>query len=135
MVAVLRNIDLTIKTFSERGEDFVLAPGETVETLDTGFAEYAGRLKISAGGRSGETLFLPAGSAEVEVLVDCPGKQSVTLEVNKDEVVIPLADWRGRFVLPLVDGTTYVIQPRYRKMYCAAGEALMAVVVGSRKPG
>jgi hypothetical protein len=129
MVSIIRNADNTIKTYSEKGEDFFLAPGETMEEVEGSFADYAGRLKISANGRSGETLFLPAGTLEVEVWVDCPGKNCIALEINNEEKSVMLADGRGSFSLPLVDGMSCIIRPRDCREYCPAGEAIMVVVV------
>jgi hypothetical protein len=129
MVTILRNPDHTIKTYSEKGADFMLAPGEYLEEVEGSFAAYAGRLKISAGGCSGETLVLPAGTSAVEVRVTCPGRGSVTLEINNEEKGVTLQDGAGSFQLPLEDGKSYLIQPHDRREFCAAGEALLAVVV------
>lgn len=129
MVAIIRNADNTIKTYSEKGEDFFLATGETMEEVEGNFADYAGRLKISAYGLSGETLFLPAGTPEVEVRVECPGKNCISLEINNEEKTVILAEGRGSFWLHLVDGMSCIIRPSDRMEYCPAGEAIMAVVV------
>jgi hypothetical protein len=129
MTMILRNADRTIKTFSERGEDFTPQPGETLEEVEMSFASYAARLRISAGQCRGETLRLPAGTGAVQVQVACPGEENVLLEVNNDVQTIPLRDGSGSFLLPVEDGCAYMIRPHDRVRYCAAGEALMVVMV------
>jgi xanthine/CO dehydrogenase XdhC/CoxF family maturation factor len=135
MVTILRNPDHTIKTYSEKGADFVLAPGEYLDEVEGDFAEYAGRLKISACGRSGESLVLPAGTPAVEVRVSCPGRTSVVLETNNEEKEITLENGAGSFTLALEDGKSYLIRPHDRREFCAAGEALLAVVVEKSTQG
>jgi hypothetical protein len=88
-------------------------------------------LKISAGGQSGETLFLPAGFPSIDVLVDCPGETSIILFINDEEKTVVLEDGKGGFLLPLADGTQTLIQPRDRNDYCPAGEAILAIVVAA----
>lgn len=129
MVTVLRNADHSIKSFSEQ-EDFILQPGETLETIPVSFTNFAGRLKISVEGRSGETLFLPAGTSSIEIQVRCPGEDSLILEINNEIRRVSLADGCGVFPLELSDGQTYVLRPQDRVRFCAAGEGLMIIGVG-----
>ncbi len=129
MVAILRNVDGTIKTFSERGEDFVLLPGESLEGMDLSFAAYAGRLRLSAGGRSGETLFVSEGMSSIDVQVDCPGQPAISLDINHEEREVALDAGRGSFSLALKSGATYIIRPHDCTQYCAAGEAVLVIVV------
>jgi hypothetical protein len=129
MVTVLRNPDQTIKTFSERGEDFNLLPGETIEENNLSFANYAGRLRISAGGLCGETLRVAAGSPDVMVSITCPGRENIPILVNDEVRDVALVDGQGSFILPVSVCTTYIIKPFEQTIYCPAGEALMVVVV------
>lgn len=129
MVAVLRNPDQTIKTFSERGEDFNLSPGETLEDVNMSFANYAARLRISAGGLSGETLRVAAGSPDVPVTITCPGRETIPILVNDEVRDITLVDGVGSFSLPVSQPAVYILKPYEQTLYCPAGEALMVVVV------
>jgi hypothetical protein len=129
MVTVLRNPDQTIKTFSERGEDFNLLPGETLEENSLSFANYAARLRISAGGLCGETLRVAAGSADVVVSISCPGRDNVPILVNDEVLEVSLVEGQGSFTLPVSVCAVYIIKPFEQTIYCPAGEALMVVVV------
>jgi len=134
MVAILRKADGSIKTYAEKGEDFILSPGETMNIIEESFAEYSNRLTISAGGRSGETVTLPSGTQAVQVQVSCPGEISVALNINNEETEVFMVNGWGNFQLPLEDGKTYLISPCDRLKYCAAGEAILAVIVAGSDP-
>jgi hypothetical protein len=131
MISVIRNADGTIKTYSERPEPFeVLAPCETLQQVNTTFAEYARRLVLSAAGRSGETVHVSQSSGDVTVEVSCPGEPSVALEINGTVETLPLIDGRAALLLGTEETGTFVLKPADASRYCPAGQSLLVVEVG-----
>ena len=128
MIYLIRNADGTLKTFMEQGSDCVLAPGETLELQPGNFADYAARLRLSVDGRSGETVTRPQGT-DVTVQVACPGQISVALEVNGSTQDVVLEGSLGQLVLSGNQTGTFELRPADRTLYCAAGEAVLTVVI------
>jgi hypothetical protein len=129
MVYIVRNADRSIKTFMEKGDDYILQPGETLEVLAGEFADYASKLRIAVDGESGETIQRYHGSDDVIVQVLCPGQPSVDLEVNGVGETLALTNGAGQFVLSDEVPGTFLIQPADRTQYCAAGESVLMVVI------
>jgi len=129
MIYLIRNADRTIKTFMEQGADCILQPGETLEIAAGSFADYAARLKLSVESRSGETVQCPVG-ADVSVQISCPGQATVALEVNGAAQEIVLENGLGQLVLNGEQPGIFEIRPADRTLFCAAGEAVLTVVVG-----
>lgn len=129
MTVVIRNAAGEIKTFMESASGFVPEPGETLEEVPLRFAEYARRLHLSVGGRSGETIRVPVGAGAVTVRVDCPGEAAVSLRVNGEVREVVLEDGAGRVELPCDVPGRFVITPADRVRFCAAGEAVSVVEV------
>ncbi len=129
MIYIIRNADRTIKTFLEKGADCVLQPGETLEIRPESFTEYAGRLRLSVDGRSGELIRVEKGSGMVEVLVEAAGAPEMALQVNNLVETVPLEGGRGRLLLGTEESGRFEISPADRTQYCAAGEAMLAVEV------
>jgi hypothetical protein len=129
MTTIIRNSDGSIKTFTERGDDVALAPGETMEESPLSFAEYASRLRISLSGRSGETITIPTGSPDQTISVSCPGESSVTLFVNGFSETVPLVNGAGTLTLSAEVPGRYIILPADSAKYCAAGESVLILEV------
>jgi hypothetical protein len=129
MVYIVRNADRSIKTFMEKGDDYILQPGETLEVLAGEFADYASKLRIAVDGVSGETIQRYHGCGDVIVQVFCLGQPSIELEVNGVVETLELAYGAGQLVLSADVPGTFFIQPADRKLYCAAGEAVLTVVI------
>lgn len=129
MIYIIRNADRTIKTFLEKGADCVLQQGETLEIRPESFTEYAGRLRLSANGHSGELVRVAQGSGMVEVLVEAPGAPEINLQVNNLVETVPLEGGRGRLLLGTGEPGRFEISPADRIQYCAAGEAVLVVEV------
>jgi hypothetical protein len=129
MIYLIRNSDRTIKTFMERGEDYMLQPGESMEVLAGEFADYAARLRIAFNGVSGETIKRYHGSGDVSVQVLCPGQSLVDIEVNGVVETLALINGAGQLVLSAEVPGTFFIQPTDRVNYCAAGEVVLTVVI------
>lgn len=129
MIYIVRNADRGIKTFMEKGDDYMPLPGETMEALPVSLAQYVGRFRLSAGGRAGELLRVGRGSPPLTVDVSVPLTQAVELMVNDVVALVELTDGAGTLVLGTDEPGLFLIQPRDRTTYCAAGEALLAVEV------
>ncbi|MBA4375278.1 MAG: hypothetical protein C0401_03780 [Anaerolinea sp.] len=129
MTHIIRNSDLTIKTFTERGDDIVLAAGETLEFSPLSFTDYANRLKFSLAGRSGETIYIPAGSPDLIVSVSCPGEASIALMVNGMPETVTLTNGIGSLTLSAEVPGLYIITPAYKTRYCPAGQATLFIEV------
>jgi hypothetical protein len=129
MTMVIRNSTGEIKTFMETASGYVPEPGETMEEVPAPFAEYARRLRLSVGGRSGETVRVPVGVGPVAVRVECPGEADVSLRVNGELRVVALEDGAGSVELPYDVLGRFVIAPADRVTFCAAGEAVSVVEV------
>lgn len=128
MIYIVRNADGTIKTFSESG-GWVLGEGETVEEVNTTFAEYASRLVLSVNGKTGQGVKVAKGSGDVTVNVSCPGKTSVALTVNGLSETVALTGGNGSLTLMTDVAGLFVIEPADKTQYCAAGEAIAVVEV------
>lgn len=129
MTMVIRNSAGEIKTFMESASGYVPEPGETLEEVPLPFAEYARRLRLSIGGRSGETIRVPVGEGPVNVRVECPGETAVSLLVNGEAREVALEDGAGAVELPCDVPGRLVIAPADRVKFCAAGEAVSVVEV------
>lgn len=133
MIYLIRKNDRTIKTYLERGDDCVLAEGETLEILPQSFCEYAARLRLSAGNRSGEVVRVMQGSGTLQVLVEAPEAARVALRINDCKETVPLKGGRGVYPLDTGKPGRFEISPADRTQYCAAGEALLVVEVAEVK--
>ncbi len=129
MTIVIRNAAGEIKTFMETAAGLVLEPGETMEENGLPFGTYARRLRLSALGRTGELVRVPAGDGTVPVAVECPDEVSVTLNINGLVEVVPLVDGTGALTLGCDTPGTYIILPADRVKYAAAGESVCVVEV------
>jgi hypothetical protein len=129
MVYIIRNSDRTIKTYLEKGDDCVLQPGETMEVQPVAFRQYAERLKLSVNGRGGELIRAQKGSGALEVRVEAPLTAEIELEINGTVETVSLTDGVGVLRLGTEEAGLFLVQPRDRTTYCAAGEALLAVEV------
>jgi hypothetical protein len=129
MIYVIRNSDRTIKTFSERGDDFVLQPGETIETLPYSFVEFASRLRLSVDGVSGQTIIIPAGSSDIVLDVSCPGQSEVQLYINELLDTVLLTAGQGQLLLSAELPGTYFITPADKINYFSGGESILTIEV------
>lgn len=129
MTFLIRNADQTLKTYTDRMDDLCLQPGEYLEISPLSFAAFAARLRLSVAGRSGERISIPAGSPEVVVEVECPNETTVTLAVNGTPLSLALTAGRGRVTLAAEEAGVYFIEPAEKRLYCAAGEAILCVEV------
>lgn len=129
MIYIVRNSDRTIKTYLEKGDDYVLQPGETMEGLSMSFQQYAQRLRLTAGGRGGELVRVPKAPGTVDVKVEAPLTAEITLLVNDLVETVALTGGVGTLKLGTAQAGLFVIQPFDRTTYCAAGGALLAVEV------
>lgn len=127
MINVVYKEDGTIKTFGAGdGADWVLEPGETLETYDMTPEEFAGRFyliadktQIAADGTDEAvvTLYSNAGAKSVDVLVD---ELLVTVNIVSGAGTLP----------PIVADTpgVIVIKPADETQFCAAGNGLLTIV-------
>jgi hypothetical protein len=129
MTFIIRKADNTIKTFTARGDDVSLGEGETFEESPLTFVEYAGRLRLSLGGSSGETLTVPFGAPDQVVTVTCPGEASVTLLVNGVSEAVPLINGTGTVTLSAEVAGRYLLTPADTTKYCPAGESVLIIEV------
>lgn len=129
MIYIVRNSDRTIKTYLEKGDDYVLLAGETMEASPASFRQYALRLRLTVDGRGGQLICAPQGTGTVEVKVEAPLTAEITLLVNDLIETVTLTDGAGTLKLGTGQPGLFVIQPYDRTTYCAAGEALLAVEV------
>lgn len=129
MIYLVRNSDRTIKTYLEKGDDYVLLPGETMEAREISFRQFAAKLRLTVDGRGGELVRVPKGAPPVQVRVEAPLTAEMPLLVNDTVEVVPLSDGAGTLRLGTEQAGLFIIQPFDRATYCAAGEALLAVEV------
>lgn len=129
MTYLIRNSDQTIKTFCERGDDILLGAGETLEFSPLSFTDYAKRLVLSLGGKSGEIISIPVGSVPQIVTIDCPDEKTVGLEVNGNLQTILLENGHGSLTLDTGQAGKFNIRPADRKKFCPAGESCLLIVV------
>ena len=133
MIYLVRRNDRTIKTYLERGDDCVLAEGETLEIQPQNFRDYAGRLRLSVNGCSGEEVRVMQASGSLQVLVEAPHAEQVALQINDRRETLPLKDGRGLYLLDTSKPGRFELSPADRTNYCAAGEALLVVQVAEMK--
>ncbi len=130
MITLIRAKDGTIKTFSEKPHsDYNLVLGETVEQLDLDFNTYAQRFRFSCGGRSGETLSVQQGSGDLLVDLDCPGVETVEVDINGLVDTLVVVNGKAQLTLSSDVPGVYLLQPADRRSYCAAGEAVLCIEV------
>ena len=125
MITLIRNTDGSIKTYSEIPEEFeALSRGESMETINSTFAEYSQRLTLSCGGRSGETLRVPRSSGDLTVEVRCPGETSVSLNINGTIETLPLIEGQAALLLGTGEAGVFLLQPVDTRRYCPAGQSV-----------
>jgi hypothetical protein len=129
MVYILRNPDRTIKTFSERGDDFVLQPGETMETLPCTFMEFASRLRLSVNGISGQTITFPAGSPDIVLDISCPGQTEVQLYINELLDTVPFINGHGQLTISADLAGIFFITPADKINYFSGAESILTIEV------
>ncbi len=129
MTFIIRNSDRTIKTFAERVDDFILAPGETIDSSPLSFAEYAARLSLSVNGRTGVIIRVASGAPAVVVDVSCPGESEVDLDVNGLPESLQLVDGKAQLILSTETPGVFIIQPADRTVYAPAGNSFLTVEV------
>jgi ssDNA-binding replication factor A large subunit len=129
MIYIVRNADRTIKTFLERGDDYILQAGESMEISPLSFQEFAGRLRLSVGGTAAQLIRVQKEAGPVEVQVEAPLAGEVALRINDTVEVVTLQGGRGSLWLGSGEAGTFLIEPADRTSYCAAGEAILTVEV------
>ena len=132
MTQILRNADGTINGFYERVDDLVLDDGQSLEEDERSFVEYAGRLVLSADGRSGETVVVEQDIGDLVLEIDCVerGGGSVEIAVNDlIEAVAIDADGCGSITLSTAVAGRFVLGPAERDVFCWGGEAVLVVEV------
>jgi hypothetical protein len=129
MIYIVRNADRTIKTFLERGDDYILQAGESMEISPLSFQEFAGQLRLSAGGVSGRLIQVKQGSEPLEVKVEVPLAGEIALRINDVVEAVALQGGQGCLRLGTEVAGTFLIEPADRTSYCAAGEAILTVEV------
>ena len=111
MITLIRNIDGSIKTYSEMPDKVeALSPGESVEIVNNTFTEYSQRLTLSCNGRSGETIRVPRASGDLTVEVRCPGETSVSLNINGTIETLPLIDGQAALLLDTGEAGVFLHQ-------------------------
>ncbi|MRR29453.1 hypothetical protein EG834_03765 [bacterium] len=129
MIYIIRNPDGNIKNFAERADDLRLNPGETLELSPLTFLQYAERFVLSVAGKCGETIKAHVGDPAVVVEVSCPEQLTVDLDINGTTETLQLTQGRATLQLSTAVPGVFIIQPADRKIYAAAGEGLLSVVV------
>ncbi len=129
MIYLLLNPDGSIKTVAQRGEDFVLQPGERIQPLDVRWEEYLARLVLSCNGVSGQTVFARAGEGELTVQVSCPGRAAVELRVNDLPVEVLLENGKGELALSTAQAGTFFLQPANPIEFAPCGNAILTIEV------
>jgi hypothetical protein len=118
MITLIRNSDGSIKTYSEIPDGFeALSPGESVETVNSTFAEYSRRLTLSCGGRSGETIRVPRSSGDLTVEVRCPGETAVSLNINGAVETFPLIQGQAALLLGTGEAGVFHVRPADTRRY------------------
>lgn len=129
MTFIIRNPDRTIKTFAQRADDFILAPGESIDTSPLSFSEYASRLSLSVSGSNGEIFRVAAGAPAVVVDVSCPGQSEVDLDINGLAESLQLVDGQAQLTLSTQTPGVFIIQPADRTLYAPAGNSFLTMEV------
>lgn len=129
MIYIIRNADGSIKTYAERGDDFIPQPGETMDLSPLSFAEYANRFVLSAQGFAGDLVRVRVGDPQVKILVSCPAQLTVDLSINGTTETVQLTQGIGEIDLSTAVPGLYVIQPADLKTYPAAGTGMLYVEV------
>ncbi len=129
MIYLIRNPDGTLKTFAGRGDDLILAPGETLELSPLTFEQFAARLCLRVDGRGGETIRVSAGSPDITVEVLCPAGASVAIDINDLPEDVAISGGRGEIRLSAETPGIFQLAPVDRAAYCAAGESILTVEV------
>ena len=130
MITLIRNADGSIKTYSEIPDSIeALSPGESVETINSTFAEYSRRLSLTCNGRSGETIRVPRSSGDLTVEVRCPGETSVSLNINGTIETLPLIEGQAALLLGTGEAGVFLLQPADTRRYCPAGQSVLTIEV------
>ncbi len=130
MITLIRNADGSIKTYSEVPDTMdALAPGESLETIQSSFVEYSQRLVLTCMGKTGETVFVPQSSGDVIVEVLCPGETSVSLDINGTIEPLPLVDGKAALFLGTSEPGIFIIRPADTRKYCPAGQSILVIQV------
>jgi len=130
MITLIRNTDGSIKTYSEIPDGFeALSLGESVETVNSTFAEYSRRLTLSCAGRSGETLRVPCSSGDLTVEVHCPGETTISLKINSTIETLPLIEGQAALLLGTGEAGVFHLQPADTRRYCPAGQSVLTIEV------
>lgn len=129
MIYILRNPDGSIKTYAERGDDFTLQPGETMDLSPLSFAEYAARFTLAAPAHPGDLVHVHVGDPQVQILVSCPGQLTVDLDLNGTIEKLQLTQGKAEINLSTAVPGLFIIQPADRRTYAAAGNGLIVVEV------
>ena len=129
MTFLIRNADQTLKTYTDRIDDLYLQPGEYLEISPLSFVGFSARLRLSVQGQSGERISVPAGSPQVLVEVACPAETSLTLSVNGTPLTLAVSAGHATLALAAQEPGIYFIEPADKRLFCAAGEAILCVEV------
>jgi hypothetical protein len=129
MIYILRNPDGTIKTYAERGDDFTLQPGETMDLFPQSFTEYADRFTLKAQNQPGDLVRVHVADPQVKILVSCPGQPSVDVDLNGTIETLQLTQGKAEINLSTAVPGLFIIQPADRRTYAAAGQGFITVEV------
>jgi len=130
MISLIRNSDGTIKTFSESLDSKeVLVPGESLEYVNTSFAEYASRLILSYAGKSGETIRVPQSSGNLTVEIHCPGESSLSIDINGSVEPLLLIEGQAALLLGTEEAETFILKPADTRKYSPAGQSILVIEV------
>ncbi len=125
MIHVIRSATGTIKLYGEGdGSDWVLEPGETLETLDITMDEYAARFRLSVD----KPTIVPDGldTATVTVSTSLPFS-SLAVLVNGTPGNVPLTGGVGTFEVAAETPGEIVVEPADQTQFCRAGQGSLVI--------
>lgn len=124
MVYVLRDVDGTILSYGEK-DDWLPAPGQTVEAVAGTLAEYAARFRLSTD----KTAIRADGSDTATVTVSTsPPLARVGVRVGDLTEVIALSGGVGSFQVAAETAGLIVITAADGTQFCRAGGGTVAII-------
>ena len=125
MIYILRGVDGTILGAGEK-DDWVPAPGQTVEALETTLAEYAGHFRLGADRTAIRADGVEAATVTVS-MGQAPAPPSVDVLVNGAPFTVPLAGGVGTLLVSAEASGALVVEPADPATFCRAGEGTLVI--------
>lgn len=126
MIHVIRRANGAIKLYGEGdGSDWVLEPGETLQTLDITMDEYAAYFRLSVD----KPTIVPDGldTAIVTVSSSLP-LTSLDILVNGVPANMPLSEGVGTLEIAAQTPGAIVVEPADPTLFCRAGQGSLVIL-------